>query len=124
MSSASPGQQYRAFLAQGRFMIQRNPRTLRYVFYPRIADPGSGEPLEWIEASGEGLVYATTVVHPRPPASSYNVALIELREGPRMMSRVDGVAPHEVSIGMRVRARIVAEGGSPLVVFAPNTGGA
>jgi uncharacterized OB-fold protein len=119
VSELQPGKDYRAFLAQGRFMIQRNPRTHRYVFYPRIADPGTGDELEWVQASGEGTVYATTVIHPKPPLASYNVALIDLKEGPRMMSRVESIPPADVAIGMRVTARIVEENGSPLVVFIP-----
>jgi uncharacterized OB-fold protein len=55
----------------------------------------------------------------RPPAQSYNVALIDLDEGPRMMSRVESMASDAVRIGMRVKARIAVEGDSPLVVFDP-----
>ena len=41
-------------------------------------------------ASGAGTVYSVTVVHPRPPDEPYNVVLVDLAEGPRMMSRVVG----------------------------------
>jgi uncharacterized OB-fold protein len=46
------------------------------------------------------------------------VALIDLAEGPRMMSRVIGIAPEAVEIGMNVKARIIDDGG-PIVVFEP-----
>ena len=36
-----------------------------------------------------------------------------------MMSRVEGIAPEAVKIGMAVRARIVTEDDQPLVVFEP-----
>jgi hypothetical protein len=36
-----------------------------------------------------------------------------------MMSRVEGILPEEVRIGMRVRAKIVREGERPLLVFEP-----
>jgi hypothetical protein len=36
-----------------------------------------------------------------------------------MMSRVDGIAPEAVRIGMAVTARVVREGDQPLVVFVP-----
>jgi hypothetical protein len=36
---------------------------------------------------------------------SYNVALIELAEGPRVMSRVEGIAPDAVRIGMKLSRR-------------------
>jgi hypothetical protein len=47
------------------------------------------------------------------------VALIDLAEGPRMMSRVEGIEPWEVTIGMAVQARIVTQDGEPVVVFEP-----
>jgi uncharacterized OB-fold protein len=113
-----PERQYREFLAQGRFMIQRARGSGRHVFYPRVAEPLTGDTdLEWVEASGHGTVYSTTVVRKRPPEPSYNVALIDLAEGPRMMSRVIGMPPEAVRIGMAVRARIIDDGGAPLLVF-------
>src|SRR3978361_2213624 len=113
-----PEAEYRAHLEAGRFMIQRSPSpsTGRYVFYPRVLIPGTGErDLEWVEASGRGTVYAIPVNRSRDGA--YNLALIDLDEGPRMMSRVEGV--ETLPIGAPVRARIVQEDGAPLVVFDP-----
>jgi uncharacterized OB-fold protein len=121
MPSIHPEQEFFAHLAQGRFMLQRSASTGGIVFYPRVAEPGTGATdLEWVEASGRGVVYSTTIVHQRPPAPDYNVVLIELEEGPRLISRVDGVPPADVRIGMRVRARIVAESEGPLLVFVPD----
>jgi hypothetical protein len=112
---------HRAYLAEGRFMIQRSASTGEYVFYPRIVAPRTGAAdLEWVEASGEGTVYATTVNRRSPEkGGSFNVALIDLAEGPRMMSRVVGVAPEAVTIGMKVRARIDDLNGAPAVLFEP-----
>ena len=74
-----------------------------------------------MEASGTGTVYATTVVRQRPEkGGSYNVALIDLAEGPRLMSTVMGVEPEAVRIGMPVRARIDTTGEEPLLVFEPS----
>lgn len=115
-----PDADYQRFLQEGRFMIQRGRSSARHHFYPRAIEPGTGnDDLEWVPASGLGTVYSTTVVRARPPAPSYNVALIDLAEGPRMMSRVEGVAPEAVAIGMAVRARIVNEDGKAFVVFDP-----
>jgi uncharacterized OB-fold protein len=109
-----PEAEYRAHLVAGRFMIQRSRSTGRHVFYPRIAAPGTGErDLEWVPASGRGTVYAITVNRARD--ATYNLALVDLEEGPRMMSRIDGV--ETVPIGTAVRAKIVEENGAPLVVF-------
>jgi len=113
-----PEQDYLGFLAEGRFMIQRCRSTGNHVFYPRVAEPRTGNTdLEWVEASGDGVVYATTVMRQRPPTPSYNVALINLAEGVRMMARVDGVAPEDVRIGMKVKARVTRENDQPIVVF-------
>jgi uncharacterized OB-fold protein len=113
-----PDADYQRFLQEGRFMIQRGRSSGRHHFYPRSIEPGTGnDDLEWVPASGLGTVYSTTVVRTKPPAPSYNVALVDLAEGPRMMSRVEGLAPEEVRIGMAVRARIVNEDGNAFVVF-------
>lgn len=109
-----PEAQYLAFLAQGRFMLQRSRATGRYVFYPRNLVPGSGETdLEWVPASGLGTLYAITVNRAR--GGDYNVALVDLDEGVRMMSRIEGHL--ELPIGTRLKARIVEQEGTPVVVF-------
>ncbi len=116
-----PEAAFAAHLAEGRFMIQRSASTGAHVFYPRPFVPGTGETdLEWVEASGEGTVYATTVNRRSPDkGGSFNVALVDLAEGPRMMRRVVGVEPEEVRIGMKVRARIENLNGAPAVVWEP-----
>ena len=109
-----PEAQFKAYLAQGRFMIQRSRATGGYVFYPRVAAPGGGETdLEWVEASGEGAIYALTVNRTREGA--YNIALVDLAEGPRLMSRIEGV--EAAPIGARVKARVASLEGEPALVF-------
>jgi uncharacterized OB-fold protein len=111
-----PEAQFRAFLKQGRFMIQRSRSTGKHVYYPRVAVPGSGETdLDWVEAAGTGTVYATTVNRTRD--GNTNLAIIELDEGPRMMSRVEGVPAETVKIGQRVRARIAVEDAAEIILF-------
>ena len=113
-----PDKQYQEFLAQGRFMIQRNRATGKAFFYPRVAEPGTGcTDLEWFAPSGLGTVYAVTAISQRPPAAPYSVVLVDLDEGARMMSRVDGIAADQVRIGQRVKAKVIQENEQPLVVF-------
>jgi uncharacterized OB-fold protein len=120
METIQPEAQYLQFLAEGRFMLQRSAGSGKHVFYPRVAEPGTGATdLEWVAASGRGTVYSTSVVRQKPPTPNYNVALIDLAEGPRMMSRVVGIAPEEVRIGMAVRAKIVADHEAAVLVFEP-----
>src|SRR3546814_14908867 len=71
-------------------------------------EPGTGETdLEWVEAMGTGTVYSVTVIGRKPPAAPYHVALIDLDEGPRLMSRVEGMAAEDVRIGMKDRKSVV-----------------
>lgn len=111
---SGPEAQFKALLADGRFMIQRSRSTGRHVFYPRVAVPGSGETdLEWVPASGDGTVYSITTNRTRE--GSYNIALVDLAEGPRLMSRIEGA--DTVPIGTRVKARIAQVDGEPAIVF-------
>jgi len=125
MTNIRPDHDFEAFLAQGKFMIQRSQSSGKYVFYPRVAEPVTGaRDLEWVEASGKGTVYAVTVIRKREPEQDYNVVLVDLSEGPRMMSRVDGIKPDEVKIGMSVQAKVIEENGRHIVVFVPAEGAA
>lgn len=118
-AAVGPDEQYQQHLAEGRFMIQRGKRSGDYVFYPRAYAPGTGEELEWVEASGLGTVYSTTAIRKRPPEPAVSIVLVDLAEGPRMMSRVEGMDATEVPIGLAVKARIVEEEDGHLVVFDP-----
>ena len=112
-----PEREFLDHLAAGRFMLQRRRGGEGgWVFPPRMAQPGTGAgDLEWQEASGLGTVYATTVVRQKPPAADYNIVLVDL---------ADGLAPHEVTIGLKVQARVVRENEQSLVVFFPREGSA
>lgn len=118
-ASGGAEQAFHAALARGQFLIQRCGACAHAVFYPRLLCPHCGaDHLDWIEPSGRGQVYSTTVVRRKPEAGGdYNVALIDLDEGVRMMSCVTGVAPEAVGIGMRVRARVNVSGTVPRVEF-------
>ncbi|SDE87239.1 Zn-ribbon domain-containing OB-fold protein [Rhodospira trueperi] len=108
-----PQAAYERYLTEGRFMIQRAKSTGEHVFYPRVTTPSGATDLEWVPAAGTGRVYAITVTRGR--SGSYNVALIQLDEGVRMMSTLPDV--ETAPIGARVRARIEAAGEGPRVVF-------
>ena len=113
-----PEKEWRQALGEGRFLLQRARSSGRHFFPPRIAEPGTGDrDWEWIEASGAGVVYSATLVHPRPPETPYNVVLVDLAEGPRIMGRVEGM--EAVPIGLAVRARIDRTSDEPLILFDP-----
>lgn len=114
--AVSAEQFYFAELGQGRFRIPRCDACGKHHFFPRVLCPHcGGDQLRWVAPSGAGTVYATTTV--RRGSGDYTVSLIDLDEGPRLMSRVVQPEPDEVHIGMRVRARIDAVDGAPLLVF-------
>jgi len=110
---------YQTALNEGRFLIQRCNDCTRHVFFPREVCPHCGSlSLAWLEPKGTGTVYSVTTVRRKPDAGGdCNVSLVDLDEGVRMMSRVEGIAPLEVRIGMRVKAKVIDKAGSGLVVF-------
>ena len=85
-------------------------------FCPRC---GSTDP-RTLEASGLGVVYATTVVHRAPMPElrdqlPYLITLVDANEGFRVMGRGE----LDVVIGERVRARPIELGGREFPFFAP-----
>ena len=94
-----------------RLTYQRCTACGTRVFYPRDVCPGPEcfgvGTLEWVESSGKGWVYASSISYqPAHPAFAgdvpYVLAIIELDEGVRMHTNVIGIDPKEVEIGMRV----------------------
>ena len=87
----------------GELKLQRCNVCDKCQFYPRnICCHCSATSLEWIKASGEATVASFTVVrrgiseaYPAP----YIVALVDLAEGPRMMSNIIDAEPEQVSVG-------------------------
>jgi uncharacterized OB-fold protein len=123
-AATSPLTTYLAHLEQNELAYQFSPSANAAVFYPRVIAPRTGAAdLEWRISKGLGTVHATTVVHPQQ-GDPYNVALIDVDEGFRMMSRVEDIAPLDVRIGMRVKFRPhPAEGDEPpYPVFTPAEG--
>jgi uncharacterized protein len=124
-SGHGPDATYFAYLAARDWRIQKCRGCGAHVFQPRVMCPSCGaEAFDWVAPSGQGVVHSTTVVRRRPQdGGDYNVALIDLAEGVRMMSRVEGVAPTGVRIGMAVAARLVEQDDDTIVVFDPAEGG-
>ena len=120
----SPLATYIAHLERGELAYQFSPSGGGVVLYPRVIAPKTGKAdLEWRVSNGLGTVHATTVVHPQQGAP-YNVALIDVDEGFRLMSRVEDIPPTQVRIGLRVKFRVHhAEGDDPpYPVFTPAEG--
>ncbi len=62
---------------------------------------------EWVEASGKGTIYTySTTYMGAPPVFTkeqpFTLAMIDLAEGPRMLSRIVDAGPEEIKIGADV----------------------
>lgn len=116
-----PDATYFRYLEAGDWRIQKCTGCGTHVFQPRVMCPAcAGDAFDWVAPSGGGTVYSTTVIRRRPErGGDFNVALIDLAEGVRMMSRVEGLAPDMVAIGLPVTARLVDDDGAKIVVFDP-----
>ena len=86
------------------------------VFPPRLAQPGTGEPLRWAVSARGGVVYSTTVVR-RRGEEPIGIVLVTLDEGFRMMSTVIDRAPEDVAIGDRVEVRFRDGDNAPVFVI-------
>lgn len=108
LAQDSDSRPYWEGLAQGELRIQRCNACSKAVFYPRALCPHCySDQLSWIVASGKGTIYTYTVAHqafgPFAPDVPFVVALIELEEGVRMMSRLLDAPRERVTVGAAVR---------------------
>ena len=94
-------------LAQGKLRSQQCDSCHKFIFYPRSLCPHCGtDQIQWREAAGTGTIYSYTVVHqgfgPFAAQTPFVVALVDLDEGVRMMTRIIADTPTAVQIGQRV----------------------
>jgi len=95
---------------RGELRVQRCRGCDHWRWTPLLACPRCwSEDCEWAPTAGQGSIYSFTVVHrPVDPArfpSPYVLAIVELDEGPRMLTNIVDCPPNEVEIGMRVAVR-------------------
>jgi hypothetical protein len=89
-------------------LLQRCQACGQVQFYPRVlCGSCGGHELDWLRASGRGTVRSFSIVR-RPVSPAYDaegpfaLLLVELEEGPTMMSTLTGCRPEEAFIGMAV----------------------
>lgn len=93
----------------GKLMLQHCRKTNQYFLYSRRLTPGVDDAeVEWVEASGRGVIYSFTVAHaPAGPAFAadvpYVIACVTLDEGARVMSNILTEEPDTIRIGQRVQ---------------------
>lgn len=111
--------------ADGRLLLQRCADCGACQHYPReLCVACWGDRLDWREAAGTGTVWTFTIAHrPGHPAWEedvpYVIAIVELDEGPRMLTNVVDCDPQAVEVGMRVRVVFESRDGYGAVQFAP-----
>lgn len=104
---------------QGRLILQLCERCRRFQFYPRpFCIACQSDDIGWVPAPGLGSVYTVTTSHLKvvehldPP---YQVALVTLDEGPRLLTNIVG-EPARIDDRVAVEWRSRAEG-PPVAVF-------
>jgi uncharacterized protein len=102
-----------------RLLLQRCRACGQHQFYPRnFCLSCESSAVEWVQAKGTGVIYSMTVIRVpvipdlEPP---YVVALIQLTEGPRLLSNVV-TQPCRIGDAVHVRWRERADG-PPLPIF-------
>lgn len=90
----------------GSLMIQRCDACGRAYFYPRPFCPRCwSDEVRWERASGRATLYTYSIVHqndlpPWPERVPYVAAVVDLEEGPRMMTNVVDCPFENVQVGM------------------------
>jgi uncharacterized OB-fold protein len=73
----------------------------------RVCTECLGEEVDWVQASGRGTLFTFGIMHQRYHPGfvddlPYNVAVVELEEGPRLNTNIVGVENEALRVGMPV----------------------
>jgi hypothetical protein len=99
-------------LANGELRLQRCDGCGAWRHPPRVMCGRCGsDAWTWTATSGRGVVYTWTVTHQMlfPPFGDdlpYAVVVVELAEGPRIVTAVRGIEPTALRLGLPVVLRI------------------
>jgi uncharacterized OB-fold protein len=115
-----------AAAANGQLVVQRCTNDGHYEWTPQVACSSClFDSLEWVPVSGRGSIYSFSVVfRPQVPGFPvpYVVAIVELAEGPRMLTQLtDDTPPEDVRVGADVRVRFTNRQGVSLPYFELET---
>lgn len=112
-------------LEKRQLIIQRCNTCHRYQFYPRnFCIHCESRVLTWEPVSSRGHIYSYTITMRAPGpdvAVPYVVAIVELAEGPRMLSNIVDCDPFQIEVGAAVVADFRRENPNEpmLLVFRP-----
>jgi uncharacterized OB-fold protein len=112
--------------AAGELRIQRCLDCGKPYFYPRPVCPACGSArVEWFTASGQATLYSYVINHRPAPGfedeAPYAIAVVQLAEGPRMMTNLTGVpnTPEDLVLDMPLQVTFAPRGDVMLPLFAP-----
>jgi uncharacterized OB-fold protein len=112
-----PAAVYQGLLNAGVFALLTCAHCSRAHYPPRVLCPYCGaSSLGWRPSAGLGTVYSTSTISPRG-GEPYAVILVDLDDGPRVMSNIVGMAADDVRIGMRVKVRVETREGAAIPLF-------
>ena len=98
--------------SEGKLVLQHCQHCGHVLFYPRThCDACQSDQLAWEDASGAGTIASYTVVRRAVSAdfeTPYVIALIDLAEGPRMMSQIIDADPDALAVGLSVKVDFAA----------------
>ncbi len=106
-SSSAP---YWEAARDGRLLIAECAACAKVHHYPRPFCPHCwSEDVRPVQAAGTGTLYTYSTVYvndlaPFADRLPYVAAIVELDEGPRVMTTIEGVAPEHLRVGMPVTA--------------------
>jgi uncharacterized OB-fold protein len=111
---------------EGKLRIKRCPDCGRAHFYPRPFCPSCwSERVHWEDASGRATLYTYSIVYqndlpPFPERVPYVAAIVDLEEGPRMMTNVVDCELDRLQVGMALEVTFREETDEvTLPVFRP-----
>ena len=93
---------------RGELLLQRCQDCEEFlVLGSRVCTNCLGERLEWVPVSGRGTLFTFGIMHQRYhpgfiPELPYNVAVVELAEGPRLQTNIVGAGNEDLRVGMPV----------------------
>jgi uncharacterized OB-fold protein len=112
--------------AAGELRLQRCTDCGQAYFYPRPVCPACGSvSVEWFTASGHATLYSYVINHRPAPGfeaqAPYAIAVVQLAEGPRMMTNLVGVpnTPEDLVLDMPLRVTFEPRGEVYLPMFTP-----
>ena len=119
--------EYYDWIARGELRFQRCAACRAWRHLPRPICPAChGTDWSWEASGGRGRVHTWTVthrsLHPAFTGVPYAQVLVEMDEGPRVLSWVVDVAPDELEFGMPVTVGFLEVEGTTLPVFERGDG--